>query len=393
MQAHSQDNLEKFWNYEKNVEIVSEISISSHKEAYFICENNHEWINTVFNQSRIKNCQECQKLYFKFPHLREQWDFEKNTVDFESVFTTISTKIYWKCPDCLGTSKSSIVKKIQQKRCSFCANKKLLIGFNDLATAYPELLDEWDYKKNKISPSEILSNSGVVVWWNCRFEHSFKTALRNKTLRGFKCRQCRISKDPEIVKVNLYEKHKIDKEWILRNYVNSSLSIDEIYREFGISPSVIKRALTAYGLRKDEEIILKHKNSKRSQTNFEKYGNSHPWAFAVSPSTYEIEIYKLLTEEFGLEVVQNDRKVIAPKELDLWIPSKKTAIEFNGNYWHDKNLWLKDVENNTAVSPEAQKSELCKNSGIKLFHIWEDDWLTLTTKVDKIAMMSKMLAE
>lgn len=34
------------------------------------------------------------------------------------------------------------------------------------------------------------------------------------------------------------------------------------------------------------------------------------------------------------EIVENDRSVIAPFELDVFIPSKKLAFEFDGLYWH-----------------------------------------------------------
>lgn len=51
-------------------------------------------------------------------------------------------------------------------------------------------------------------------------------------------------------------------------------------------------------------------------------------------------------------------------EIDIYIPSKKVAIEFNGIYWHslkDKNYHL-------------QKTEECEKLGIRLIHIWEDLW-------------------
>lgn len=46
---------------------------------------------------------------------------------------------------------------------------------------------------------------------------------------------------------------------------------------------------------------------------------------------------KNLTEAIrllGVEVVENDRKIIAPQEIDIWIPSNRLGIEYNGAYWH-----------------------------------------------------------
>lgn len=71
----------------------------------------------------------------------------------------------------------------------------------------------------------------------------------------------------------------------------------------------------------------------------------------------------------NLEVVQHCRTLIkSPKgavaELDIYIPSKKVAIEYNDIYWHafkDKNYHL-------------HKTEACEKLGVRLLHIWEDLW-------------------
>jgi hypothetical protein len=71
-------------------------------------------------------------------------------------------------------------------------------------------------------------------------------------------------------------------------------------------------------------------------------------------------------ESLGLDVVRNSRKIIAPKEIDIYIPSKKVAIEYNGLYWHS--------ELNKEKSYHSDKSKACKDKGIFLFHVFSDDW-------------------
>jgi hypothetical protein len=39
-------------------------------------------------------------------------------------------------------------------------------------------------------------------------------------------------------------------------------------------------------------------------------------------------------ESLGLSIIRNDRSLISPKEIDIYVPEKKYAIEFNGLYWH-----------------------------------------------------------
>lgn len=60
----------------------------------------------------------------------------------------------------------------------------------------------------------------------------------------------------------------------------------------------------------------------------------------------------------------NNRKIIHPKELDLWIPEYKIAIEYNGTYWH-----AEERQNNIYIHRE--KSILCHEKGIRLIHIFE----------------------
>ena len=86
----------------------------------------------------------------------------------------------------------------------------------------------------------------------------------------------------------------------------------------------------------------------------------------------ESEIKKFL-EDLGLEVIQGSRKLISPYEIDLYIPSKNFAIEYNGGFWHDEEEMLKYY--GRKPTPKDLKSSLCKEQGITLLHIEESDFL------------------
>lgn len=69
------------------------------------------------------------------------------------------------------------------------------------------------------------------------------------------------------------------------------------------------------------------------------------------------------------KIESGNRKILGRGlELDIWIPSSRIAIEFNGVFWHsqehDKNNALKCLT----------KTKRCEELGIKLIHIWEDEW-------------------
>ena len=63
----------------------------------------------------------------------------------------------------------------------------------------------------------------------------------------------------------------------------------------------------------------------------------------------------------------NTRNLIHPLEIDIFIPSKNVAIECNGTYWHSEL-------NGRGKEYHLNKSQLLKDKGIHLIHIWEHEW-------------------
>jgi len=78
----------------------------------------------------------------------------------------------------------------------------------------------------------------------------------------------------------------------------------------------------------------------------------------------EIEIKKYL-DELNIKYESNIRNLIS-KELDIYIPSKNLAIEFNGLYWHSELFKNKNYH--------YEKMKECQENNIQLITIWEDDW-------------------
>ena len=83
----------------------------------------------------------------------------------------------------------------------------------------------------------------------------------------------------------------------------------------------------------------------------------------ISRGEQEIADY---VRSLGVEVVQSDRSVIAPQELDIWIPSHRLAIEFNGLYYHS--------EERRGRTYHADKTRACMSVGVRLLQIYEDEW-------------------
>jgi len=84
-------------------------------------------------------------------------------------------------------------------------------------------------------------------------------------------------------------------------------------------------------------------------------------------SKAEDEIKKFITEISNLKVEERLKTIIPPYELDIYIPEKKLAIEYNGLKWHS-------YEYNENKDYHLNKTELCEKQGIRLIHIFEDEW-------------------
>ena len=84
----------------------------------------------------------------------------------------------------------------------------------------------------------------------------------------------------------------------------------------------------------------------------------------TSISKKEKQIVEYIRSIYDGEIVENTRKVISPQELDIYIPEKKLAIEFNGNFWHS----TQNIENKYY---HFNKSIACEEKGIRLIHIYE----------------------
>ena len=105
------------------------------------------------------------------------------------------------------------------------------------------------------------------------------------------------------------------------------------------------------------------------------YPNINDWKYGKKQG----EVFDFVRSVYSGKIIQNDRSVISPMELDLVIPEQSLAIEFNGTYWHsnldDKKYHLK-------------KTKLCEDAGYQLFHIFENEWTDSTKQTIWKSMIS-----
>lgn len=80
-------------------------------------------------------------------------------------------------------------------------------------------------------------------------------------------------------------------------------------------------------------------------------------------SVKEEQLYKWILSIYDGEVIQSYRDVL---EIDIYFPELSIGIEFNGLYWHSELFKGKDYH--------LKKTNYFAEKGIRIYHIWEDDW-------------------
>lgn len=79
----------------------------------------------------------------------------------------------------------------------------------------------------------------------------------------------------------------------------------------------------------------------------------------------ETEVFEFI-KSFGFDTYQSNRSILRGSELDIIIPSKKIAVEYNGLKWHSTQY--KDP------SYHLEKTKAANKAGYRLIHIFEDEW-------------------
>lgn len=175
---------------------------------HFICEKGHSFLREprtfTRNKSKTFFCPICleenKKMFFKEnPTLLKYWDHEKNNEKYNIIESNSHKKYFFLC-----NKGHSFLRKIKdlngvsRLRCSICSGVDVITD-NRLDLKFPNLLTEWDYKKNnkeKKFPDKIAYNSNKKVHWICSEGHtwiqsvSVRTGTRYTNKNPSKCPHC-----------------------------------------------------------------------------------------------------------------------------------------------------------------------------------------------------------
>lgn len=190
------------WDYEKNGNVrPNMVSCNSNRKFYWKCNKGHDsWSATVSSRVLGTGCPVCAGNIFvvgindlatKSPKTAKLWDYKKNIGSPEDYSYSSIDVVWWTCEK--GHSwDNPIVTQRSDDGCPVCANRRLVVGVNDLKSRYPDIADEWDYEKNVgLRPENYLFGSNKSVWWKCKYGHpSWQVSIINRTNHKSGCPYC-----------------------------------------------------------------------------------------------------------------------------------------------------------------------------------------------------------
>lgn len=261
------------------------------------------------------------------PSIAVQWDLKRNKPLTPDLVTSASkNRVWWICSE--GHSyQVSIYSRVRSNGCKTCnvreysekPRRTKLSKSMSLSVARPDLLSEWDYKRNNIQPEELSAKSGRLVWWRCKLGHQWQSTPKRRSRGG--CPACAKESAGDRVRASRL-------------------------RSAGISLEDARPELMSEWNFEDNEI---HPSKLTLKSNYRAHWKcrfGHEWSATVVNRTHNLsgcpyctnqtsrlEIYLLCELMVMFPIVEWRRKIVGV-EADIYIPSHNVAIEVDGEYWH-----------------------------------------------------------
>jgi len=235
---------------------------------------------------------------------------------------------------------------------------------------------------------------GSSVAWRIKQEQSFqekygvnrpaqhstvRTKIKSTTLRNhnvqYSQQSLEVRSKTKNTNANKYGCENFTQTAQFQTQLNQTLA----KRYAGRSPNQSHISTTAWAILQDRDQLAILNNSKNlvqiaddlevSVSLVSRYFHQ----YQLSPISHfnssipEQELKNVITN-LGVTGIFNTRKIIAPKELDIYLPSFNMAIEFCGLYWHS------DIHDRIDQNYHLNKMLACQDQGIQLLTFFEDEW-------------------
>lgn len=187
------------WDKDANGSLrADEVTPGSGVAVKWICSAGHKYVGRVFARTNGSGCAICANLEVlqgyndlatTHPDIAKGWDDERNgALGPESVVAGSIAKKHWICPAGHPYTASIASRKLGSG-CPICANLRVLVGANDLATTHPDVAASWVAYPGERTPQQVVAGSGHRLHWRCPIGHVYAKPVL-KRIASPKCPVC-----------------------------------------------------------------------------------------------------------------------------------------------------------------------------------------------------------
>ncbi len=168
-------------------------------KTWWRCEQGHEWEAPVSRRTRQSSgCPVCtgrtvlagfNDLATRFPAVAAQWHPTRNAdLTPDRVTAGSGKKVWWRCGQGHQWEATINSRTSGGNGCPVHTRQKLLAGYNDLATRFPDTAKQWHPTRNgDLTPDRVLVGTNAKAWWRCELGHEWRSAVRSRTTKGYGC--------------------------------------------------------------------------------------------------------------------------------------------------------------------------------------------------------------
>ena len=311
----------KEWDYEKNNDKPEDVVNGAYQFRWWICKEGHSYKSVISSRTgpRKRGCPFCSNrfvsptnnLKYKYPKIAKEFDIKKNKTTPEQVIAGSNKKFWFKCKE--GHSWNATPNhRIVGKGCPYCANH-LVSPTNNLKYKYPKIAKEFDIKKNKTTPEQVIAGSNKKFWFKCKEGHSWNASLNSRTYNNNNCPYCA----NQLVSPTNNLKYKYPE-----------LAKQFLTKENKITPDkVIAGSNTVYWWKC--QVGHKWKNSPHFRKN-----RGCPYCTLTPRSREEVYLLFELKQFFNIDENNHKIKLKRVEDVDIKLANEKVVIEYDGAYWH-----------------------------------------------------------
>lgn len=312
----------------------------------------HKWSARVQNRTTAgSGCPLCPREKKTFEPLDNLLRSEMVVPD-KTLSKRSSLPVLWRCSLNHEWLASPWSRAVQGTGCPYCSNRRVLPGFNDLATTHPSIASQLD--DPGVASSALVAGSNREVTWRCEQGHTWRAKVVQRTRvtaareKGSGCPTCA----GRVALAGFNDLATISPD-LAAQWADDERQPTEVTRGSAY------RALWQCDKGHQWTAAVTDRVGK---------GNGCPSCDATRfVSTAENEILAYVTSIFDGKVQQSVRSIPGIRELDIYLPSRHFAIEYNGIYFHSE-------AKGRGREYHAEKVAACKAAGIRLIQVWEDDW-------------------